>query len=128
MHWKAGFPFCSIPNVACPPPVMCVGYHMKLPEEYVRYCAGESPKEGELSVQPLWFQLWPPGDIEQFNRDNRVAEFAPGFLGFGSNGGGELLAFDADGRVFAMPFVGMGKEHAWLVAESWSGFVEKMQR
>jgi hypothetical protein len=101
---------------------------MKLPEEYVRYCAADGPKEGGLSVQPLWFQLWPLAEVEQLNRDYQVTEFAPGFLGFGSNGGGELLAFGADGRVFTMPFVGMGREHAWLVAESWSGFVEKMER
>jgi hypothetical protein len=62
------------------------------------------------------------------NRDYQVAEFALGFLGFGSNGGGELLAFDADGRVFTIPFVGMSREHAWLVADSWNGFVEKMER
>ncbi len=101
---------------------------MKLPEEYVLYCAGGGPKEGALSVQPLWFQLWPPGEVEQLNRDYHVAEFAPGFLGFGSSGGEELLAFDAEGRVFTMPFVGMGKEHAWPVAESWGDFVQKMER
>ena len=101
---------------------------IKLPEEYVRYCVGFGPKEGGISVQPLWFQLWPLTEVEQLNRDYQIAEFAPGYLGFGSNGGGELLAFDADGRVFMMPFVGMGNEHAWLVAESWSGFVEKMGR
>ncbi len=101
---------------------------MKLPEEYDRYCAGNGPKQGGLAVQPLWFHLWPAEDVEQLNRDYPVAEFAPGFLGFGSNGGGELLAFDADGRVFTMPFVGLGKEHPWLVAGSWSGFVEKMER
>lgn len=101
---------------------------MKLPEEYVRYYTGDGPKEGGLSVQPLWFQLWPPAEVEQLNRDYQVAEFAPGFFGFGSNGGDELLAFDADGRVFTMPFIGMSRELAWLVADSWSGFVEKIER
>ncbi len=101
---------------------------MKLPEEYVRYCAGDGPKEGGLSVQPLWFQLWLPDQVEQLNRDYQVAEFAPGFLGFGSNGGGELLAFDASGRIFMIPFVGMCPEDARRVADSWSQFAEKMER
>jgi hypothetical protein len=101
---------------------------MTLPEEYARYYAGDAPKEGGLSVQPLWFQLWPPGDVEQLNRDYQVAEFAPGFLGFGSNGGGELLAFDVDGRVFMLPFGGMCAKDARLVADSWGQFVEKMER
>ena len=101
---------------------------MQLSEEYARYYAGDGPKEGGLSVQPLWFQLWPPGDIEQLNSDYHVQEFAPGFLGFGSNGGGDLLAFDAGGRVFMIPFVGMCAKDARLVADSWSQFVEKMER
>jgi len=101
---------------------------MKLPEEYARYCAGDGPKEGGLSVHPLWFHLWQPDQVEQLNRDYQVAEFAPGFLGFGSNGGGELLAFDAAGRVFMIPFVGLCAEDARPVAGSWSQFVEKMER
>jgi hypothetical protein len=101
---------------------------MTLPDEYVRYCAGSGLKEGGLSVQPLWFQLWAPSEVERLNRDYQVQVFAPGFLGFGSSGGGELLAFDVDGRVFTVPFDDICKERAWLVAESWSGFVEKMER
>jgi hypothetical protein len=101
---------------------------MKLPEEYGRHYGGNGPKEGGLSVQPLWFQLWPLTKVEQLNQDYNVQEFAPGFLGFGSNGGGELLAFDADDKVFAMPFVDMCRERAWFVAESWTDFVEKMER
>ena len=46
--------------------------------------------------------------------------FAPGFLGFGSNGGGELLAFDAAGRIVMLPMVGMSAHDAKLVAGSWS--------
>jgi hypothetical protein len=101
---------------------------MNLPEEYALYYGSDSPKEGALSVQPLWFQLWPPDQVGQLNRDYQVAEFAPGFVGFGSNGGGELLAFDASGRVFMIPFVGMCAEDARSVADSWSQFVEKTER
>jgi hypothetical protein len=59
---------------------------MTLPEEYVRYFAGGGPKEGGLSVDPGWFQLWSPAEIESLNRDYQVEKFAEGFLGFGSNG------------------------------------------
>jgi hypothetical protein len=101
---------------------------MTLPDEYLRYCAGTGLKEGGLSVQPLWFQLWALSNVEQLNRDYHVQEFVHDFTGFGSNGGGELLAFDAGGRVFTVPFDDMSRERAWLVADSWSGFVEKMER
>jgi hypothetical protein len=101
---------------------------MTPPDEYVRYCAGDGPKEGGLSVDPGWFQLWSPTEIEQLNRDYHVEEFAPGFFGFGSSGGGELLAFDAGGRVFMIPFVGMSADEARPVADTWAEFVERMER
>ena len=101
---------------------------MTLPDEYVRYCAGDGPKEGGLSVDPGWFQLWSLSEVEQLNRDYHVQEFVPGLFGFGSNGGGELLAFDVAGRVFMIPFVGMSAQDARQVAGSWPEFVERIER
>jgi hypothetical protein len=62
------------------------------------------------------------------NLGYQVPEFAPGFLGFGSSGGGEMLAFDADGRVVMIPFIPMSPELALPVADSWSEFVERIER
>ena len=104
-----------------------VRQHMTLPDEYVHYWVGGGLKEGGLSVEPGWFQLWAPSDIERLNRDYHVQEFVAGFLGFGSNGGGELLAFDRRGRVFMIPFVPMTAEKATPVADSWAEFVEKIE-
>jgi hypothetical protein len=101
---------------------------MTLPDEYVRYYTGDGPKEGGLSVDPGWFQLWSPSEVEQLNRDYHVQEFVPGFFGFGSNGGGELLAFDTAGRVFMIPFVGMSAQDARQVVGSWAEFVERIER
>ena len=108
--------------------MLAVRQHMTLPDEYVRYCAGDGPKEGGLSVEPGWFQLWAPAELEQLNCDYHVQEFVPGFLGFGSNGGGELLAFDSHGRVFMIPFVPMSAEDAKLVAGSWAEFADRFER
>jgi hypothetical protein len=85
-------------------------------------------KEGSLTVEPGWFQLWPPEQVEGWNREYCVHEFAPGFVGFGSNGGGELFAFDASGRVVMLPMIGMSPQTATLVANSWSEFVQKIER
>jgi len=101
---------------------------MSLPQEYVAYFAGNGPMEGGLSVEPGWFQLWLPTEIEHWNQAYRVNEFARGFFGFGSSGGGEMLAFDADGRVVMIPMVGMSADEAKPVAGSWSEFVEKIKR
>ena len=100
---------------------------MLLPTEYVSYFDGDGLKEGALSVEPGWFQLWAPGEIEQLNLDYHVDEFAPGFVGFGSSGGGELFAFDASEHVVMIPFVGMCVKAARPVSASWSEFVEKIE-
>ena len=101
---------------------------MALPPEYVSYFAGGGRKEGGLTVEPGWFQLWSPEDVERWNRDYHVSEFAPGFLGFGSSGGGEMLAFDSHGRVVMIPMVGMSPDEAKPVADSWSDFIERIER
>jgi hypothetical protein len=101
---------------------------MTLPDEYLRYFAGDGPKEGGLSVDPGWFQLWSPDEVQRWNREYRVHEFAPGFLGFGSSGGGEMLAFDAGSRVVMIPMVGMSPDEARPVANSWREFVERIEQ
>lgn len=85
-------------------------------------------KEGGLSVDSGWFQLWATAEIEQLNRNYHVEEFAPGFFGFGSSSDSELLAFDAGGRVFMIPFNGMSADEAKPAADIWSEFVERMER
>jgi len=100
---------------------------MTLPPEYVSYCAGTGPQEGGLTVEPGWFQLWPLDEVAQLNNDYQIPESIPGFLGFGSSGGGELLAFDAAGRIVMIPFIPISAEEARLVADSWGDFVEKIE-
>ena len=101
---------------------------MTLPAAYVDYFASNGLNEGALAVEPGWFQLWQIDEVEQWNRDYDVSEFAPGFLGFGSSGGGELLAFDPAERVVMLPMVGMSPSVAVPVADSWSEFINKMER
>jgi hypothetical protein len=101
---------------------------MILPAEYVVYFSGNGPKEGEFDGEPGWFQLWAPDEVEQLNQDYQVQEFAPGFLGFGSSGGGEMFAFDSGGGVVIMPFIGMSLSQAEIVATSWRDFVAKIKK
>ena len=53
-------------------------------------------------------------------------EALPGFFGFGSNGGGELLAFELsspEAPVFMVPFIPLEATEAVLVAPSFLAFV-----
>src|SRR5947209_6466533 len=62
-----------------------------LPDEYAALLRFSNGGEGQLAVEPGWFQLWSAEEVLELNRDYGVNEFLPGFFGFGSSGGGELL-------------------------------------
>lgn len=84
--------------------------------------------EGELSVEPEWYVLWHPEEIEEFNRDYQLPECAPGFVTFGGNGGGELLVVNDEGEVFYLPAIGMAPDTAIKIASSLQEFKGYMQK
>jgi hypothetical protein len=76
-----------------------------LPESFLAFLRLSNGGEGELADEPGWFQLWPAEEVVSRNRDYGVDEFLPGFIGFGSDGGGELLAFAPNREVVMVPFI-----------------------
>src|SRR6266702_8263069 len=98
----------------------------KLPKDYVEYLDAGGSDFAFTIGDPGYFQLWPREEIEQWNQDYQVTEYAPGFLGFGSDGGGEKLAFDAEGAVYMIPFIGMSIEDAKKIGASWSEIVSRI--
>ena len=84
--------------------------------------------EGELSAAPEWYILWRPEEIEEFNHDYKLAEYAPGFITFGGNGGGELLVVNEQGEVFYMPAIGMAPYTAIKIAKNMQEFKGFMQQ
>jgi len=93
---------------------------IELPSDYLAYIYGDGVSEGFTDGEPSYFELWHPDDIESSNVSLQVQELAPGYLGFGSNGGGELLAFDQAGSVFMLPMIGMETKYAKKIAASWN--------
>jgi hypothetical protein len=92
-----------------------------VPQSYLDYVKNGGRTESLTQGEPGYFMLWPIVELEKWNADYQVEKYMPGFVGFGSDGGGEMLAFDASGAVFKLPFIGYdSKEDAWKVAESWS--------
>ena len=56
----------------------------------------------------LEFQLWSGNEIEELNENYEVERFLSGYLGIGSNGGGEMLAIELEtGILWSIPFVPM---------------------
>ncbi len=75
---------------------------LKLPTDYADFLKWSNGGEGFIGDN-AYAALWKLGDLAERNEANGVAEFAPGFFLFGSDGGGEAFAFDA--RTPAMPVV-----------------------
>jgi hypothetical protein len=103
-----------------------------LPEEYLTLLRHSNGGEGELGVEPGWFQLWPTEKVIEYNNGYEVAENVPGFFGFGSSSGDEMLAFDLRGgkpwKIVMIPFIVMQVEDAIIIADDFGAFVQSMGR
>jgi SMI1 / KNR4 family (SUKH-1) len=103
-----------------------------LPDDYLTLLAFSNGGEGELGIKPGWFQLWPAEEVLELNRGYELAEFLPGFFGFGSNGGGELLALDYRNgppyKVAMVPFIPMDQAEAVTIAETFAEFLRALGR
>lgn len=92
-------------------------------DPFIAYHARGEPLEGLISSTVLgWFQLWPLADIQVLNDQYRVAEHALELVSFGSDGGGEMLAFNEQKQVMMVPFICMKMRYAKLVTNSWVEF------
>jgi hypothetical protein len=71
--------------------------------------------------------LWPAEEVVDYNQGYEVEMNIPGFFGFGSNGGGELFAFDTrQGKpwpVVMVPFIPMIADEAIVIADDFAEFV-----
>ena len=67
---------------------------VELPDDYLRFLAFSDGGEGPLGVDPGYIVIDPVNDVVAHKKNRTFEEFFPGFLVFGGNGGGELLAFD----------------------------------
>ena len=105
---------------------------LELPEDYLSFLRKSNGGEGELGVQPCWFQIWRAEDVIEFGAGYEVPKYASGFFAFGSNGGGEILAFDTrigtPWTIVAIPCIGLKPDEAMLVTSSFKEFVAQMGR
>ena len=98
-----------------------------LPVDYVRFLQQMNGGEGSIG-EHAYIALWRVEELSERNRGYEVAEFAPGLLLFGSNGGGEAFGFDArtgQFRIVAVPFIGMHVlSDAIVIATDFRAFLE----
>lgn len=101
---------------------------LTVPDDLKHFIAERGLFEGlTRNDSPGYVELWSIEDIPQQNAAIQVDVYAPGFLAFAGNGGGEVLAFDAGGAVYMLPLIGMEPEHAIKVADSFAQFAETFE-
>lgn len=99
-----------------------------LPDEYFAYLGRNNGAEGELSIDPGWFVVWPAETATVATREYQLPEYVPGYFAFGGNGGGELFvlpldAHDGERAVYMVPAIGMAPDTLVRIAESFSDFL-----
>lgn len=102
-----------------------------LPESYLELLSHADGGEGSLGAEPGWFQLWPASTVLALNESYEIDEYIPGYFGFGSSGGGKLLALHLGSPgdpVFMVPFIPMEASEAVMIAPSFDGFLALMGR
>ncbi|AOK56542.1 hypothetical protein WT15_20230 [Burkholderia stagnalis] len=91
-----------------------------VPQAYLDYLGSHGVFEGLTldEAPPGYVALWPVDKIADYNSDFEIETYAPGFVAFGGDGGGELLEFDVAGAVFMLPMIGVEPQYATHIAES----------
>jgi hypothetical protein len=101
-----------------------------MPEEYLVLLEYSNGPEGSLKSDPCWFAIWAAEKVLENNRSYEISTNLPGFLAFGSNGGGELLAFKEDRDqgfcIYTVPFILMNESDAVIIANDFRGFFQLM--
>ena len=104
--------------------------HPTIPTEYKAFLQAHGVFEGHTTgdEQPGYVVLWSLEEIPSNNTDIEIQEYAPGFVAFAGDGGGEVLAFDVSGAVFSLPLVGMEPRYATKVANSFSELKARFEK
>jgi hypothetical protein len=98
-----------------------------VPDEYREFVRMNDGAEGFIG--DTYVSLWRVAELAELNALARVAEFAPGFTAFGTDGGTELFGFDrrtATNPVVAIPVVGLSWEYGRPLGGSFEAFLRKL--
>lgn len=102
---------------------------LQLPAEYREFLEKSNGAEGMVGKKS-YVSFWPVNELKQLNHAYEVGRYAPGYLFFGSDGGGEAFAFDttASMSIVKMLFVGMSRDIAIPQAETFWQLLERLFR
>ena len=91
-----------------------------LPAEYLTLLRLSDGGDASLSGYPSYVRIWSARTAVEYIRDYEVQRWLPGFVGFGDNGGSDMVGFDTRGgepfSVCSVPFAPM----------EWEGVMDKL--
>ena len=104
----------------------------ELPKVYPALLRYSDGGEGKLNLETGWFMLWSSTEVIELNKGYEIDKNLPGYFGFGSNGGGELLVFDIESgrpwKVVMIPFIPMSAKEAEVIANNFEEFIKAIGR
>lgn len=121
MDWKDGVSEASLLQAEA-------DLSVSLPDDYRAFVRRNNGGAGVIGEQ--YVELWKVEELRRLNDDYGTAEFRPGFLLIGSNGGGESFAFDMRSvpwNMVMLPFIG-DVEDAIPVGRSFTEFLSDYAR
>lgn len=72
-----------------------------LPQNYIDFMTEHNGGEGDIGES--WLVLYPIEELKAVNDDYNVPEYLPKHIIIGSNGGGDFLGLNSDGKYFIVP-------------------------
>lgn len=102
-------------------------FGVALPKDYVAFLKEHNGGEGFIGDNYIIF--WKAEELADFNREYEVEKYAPGIILFASSGGGEGYGFDTRSTtmpIVRVPFIGMAREYAELVANDFPDLFAKL--
>jgi len=98
-----------------------------LPDEYLNFL--KRMNGGSGFVGPNYVDIWPIDKLIEYNRGYGVDHYAPELLLFGSDGGGEALAFDrrhTGWPIVMVPFIPLDVREAVTIAQGFGVLFETL--
>jgi hypothetical protein len=99
-----------------------------LPKDYLGFMMISNGGEGFVGANS-YLRLWKIEELLAMNDGYETAIHLPDCLLFGTDGGDEAFAFDlrtSQTRIVQLPFLDMYWESAWLLSDSFNGFLLRL--
>ncbi len=97
-------------------------------QDYLDFMAKHDGCDGPIGSEG-YIGLWPIDEVISGTEEANTAEFAPGLLLFGGDGGNEAFAFDRQDPkwpIVMVPLVGMSRKDMKFIAGTFTDFIQRL--